>query len=206
MSKKAFLMITVLSTVFAACSGPRTGDLLFVSAPDDASSMDGAIVAATGSITHVAIIEKTREGDLWVIDATPGRGVDRHPLDTLKADFPETEGYVYFFARPEGPSASYVEQAKRFVGQPYDQAFLPDNGALYCSELVRESYRREDGTYLFVERPMNFRAADGSFPQWWLDHFSRLGMPVPQDIPGTNPNDMFEECRSERYRTWARAK
>lgn len=196
MKKSIFLIGLLLAMV--SCSGPRTGDLLFVNAPEDAGQMDGAIVAATGNIIHVAILEKARDGSVWVIDATPKRGVDRHPLDTLKADFPETEGYSYLFARPAESSVQFVEQAKRFIGQPYDQAFLPENGAMYCSELVRDSYRRPDGTYLFDTNPMNFRASDGTFPQWWVEHFADLGMPIPQDTPGTNPQDMYAECRPLR--------
>ena len=188
--------ITVL-LLFAmmSCSVPGTGDLLFVSAPADAGQMEGAIIAATGDIVHVAIVERGPGGTIWVIDATPERGVDRHPLDTLKADFPEAEGYTYLYARPKERSNQYVERAKRFIGQPYDQAFLPDNGAMYCSELVRDSYRRPDGTYLFSDKPMNFRASDGTFPQWWVEHFAALDMPIPQDVPGTNPQDMYTQCR-----------
>ena len=193
----SFLFVTLLSAMMS-CTGLRTGDLLFVNAPEDARQMDGAIVAATGNIIHVAILEKAPDGSVWVIDATPKRGVDRHPLDTLKADFPEAEGYSYLYARPAVSSVQFVEQAKRFIGQPYDQAFVPDNGAMYCSELVRDSYRRPDGTYLFDAKPMNFRASDGTFPQWWVEHFADLGMTIPQDTPGTNPQDMYAECRPLR--------
>lgn len=189
------LLLACAMVLSASCSGPRTGDLLFVSAPAGADGMDGAIVAATGDIIHVAIVEKAPDGELWVIDATPRRGVDRHPLDTLKADFPEAEGYGYLFARPDEPSESYAAHARQFIGQPYDQAFLPDNGAMYCSELVRESFRRDDGSYLFDASPMNFRAADGSFPHWWVEHYTNLGMPIPQDTLGTNPQDMYAQCR-----------
>ena len=188
----------LLLFVMTYCSGPGTGDLLFVSAPADAGQMEGAIVAATGNIVHVAIVEKALDGTIRVIDATPKRGVDRHPLDTLKADVPEAEGYTYLYARPKERSVRYVMQAKRFIGQPYDQTFLPDNGAMYCSELVRDSYRRPDGTYLFSDKPMNFRAPDGTFPQWWVEHFAALGMPVPQDTLGTNPQDMYTECQPLR--------
>lgn len=188
-----FMLLLLLAMQY--CSGPQTGDLLFVNAPADAGQMEGAIMAATGNIVHVAILEKDADGNFWVIDATPERGVDRHPLDTLMADFPEAEGYNYLYARPKERAARYIEQAKSYLGQPYDQAFLPDNGAMYCSELVRDSYRRPDGTYLFSDKPMNFRDADGTFPQWWVDHFAALGMPIPQDTPGTNPQDMYAECR-----------
>ena len=37
---------------------------------------------------------------------------------------------------------------------------------------------------------MNFLAPDGSMPPYWTTLFEELGMPVPQGVPGTNPQDM----------------
>ncbi|MCH5325636.1 MAG: hypothetical protein J1E29_00345, partial [Duncaniella sp.] len=68
--------------------------------------------------------------------------------------------------------------------------FLPDNDKMYCSELVYESYLTESGAHIFEAAPMNFRAADGSMPQFWLELYAELGVPVPEGIPGTNPNDL----------------
>ena len=151
--------------------------------------MDEAIVSATGNLTHVAIVEIDADGNPWVIDATPKRGVCRYPLDTLVLDNP---GATFLVKRLRDTSgiALFVGNARRFVGEPYDLTFLPDNGAHYCSELVRDAYRRPDGNFLFEERPMNFLAPDGSMPPYWESLFDRLGMPVPQGIPGTNPQDM----------------
>ena len=58
-------------------------------------------------------------------------------------------------------------------------AFLPDNDAYSCSELVRDTYRRPDGGYLFDAAPMNFLSPDGFLPQYWEDLFARLDMPGP---------------------------
>ena len=173
-----------------------TGDLLFIENPDypDETSMDGAIEAATGSFIHVAIVDVDADGQVWVIDATRRRGVDRHSLDTLLSDFSTEDGRkpVLTVKRLKDTTGvhRYVQNALSFIGQSYDETFLPDNGAMYCSELVRESYRMEDGTYLFEDQPMNFRNAQGAFPPFWQDHFARLGLPIPQDTPGTNPTDL----------------
>ena len=37
---------------------------------------------------------------------------------------------------------------------------------------------------------MNFKAPDGTMPPYWEWLFGKLGMEVPQDLPGTNPQDM----------------
>ena len=87
-------------------------------------------------------------------------------------------------------AAEWIERAKTFLGQPYDSLFLPDNGAMYCSELVRESFLSARGEYLLEDKPMNFKGPDGEYPLYWKNLFEGLGMDVPQGVPGTNPHDM----------------
>jgi len=200
--------------LFAGCGTSRefrTGDLLFVGTPPASpdvtdGSMADAIVAATGSensenFFHVAIIEVDPAGQVWVIDATTRRGVDRHPLDTLRKDFQLPDGtcppFVVKRLRGHHPTDTYVANAKTFLGQPYDLYFLPDNNMQYCSELVYESYVR-NGRHLFTAAPMNFKDADGNMPAYWSELFAHLGRPVPQGEPGTNPQDM---SRSRNLRT-----
>ena len=90
--------------------------------------------------------------------------------------------------------AGSVKRARGYIGQPYDYSFRPDNGRMYCSELIWESYRDAAGERIFEARPMNFRAADGSMPVFWIQLFERLGEPIPEGVPGTNPNDMAREA------------
>ena len=189
------ILLVIALLAFTACGRPapvklQTGDLLFVGSGDeDPGSMDEAIASATGNLTHVAIVEIDSDGNRWVIDATPKRGVCRYPLDTLIDDNPGASFLVKRLRDTSGVSL-FVGNARRFVGEPYDLTFLPDNGSHYCSELVRDAYRRPDGSYVFEEKPMNFLAPDGSMPPYWESLFERLGMPVPQGISGTNPQDM----------------
>lgn len=183
----------------------RTGDLVFVGIPSDYSleddTMGSAISASTGSvdslnIIHVAILEVGQD-TTWIIDATIRHNVARYPLDTFKRDFTLKDGSLPTFMvkrlRDSSGVARYVENAKSHIGEPYDVAFLPDNGAMYCSELVRESYRSPEGEYIFSEAPMNFLDSDGEFPLYWQQLFGMLSMPIPQGIEGTNPKAMSEE-------------
>lgn len=184
----------------------QSGDLLFVAVPmdyvaGDTTSMGGAIAAATGdgealNYIHTAIIESS-EDSVWIIDATLARGVDRYPLDSFLMEFTLKDGSYptldVMRLQDNSKAAEYVENAKKFIGQPYDVAFLPDNGAMYCTELVHESYVDADGSFVFSEAPMNFKNADGEFPPYWTELFGFLGMPIPQDVNGTNPQDMRTE-------------
>ena len=190
---RKLLTVFTLALSISACHPQaerlRTGDLLFVGSSEEAGSMDEAIVAATGNLTHVAIIQVDQDEMPWVIDATPKRGVSRYPLDSLIQANPGAFFLVKRLKDTTGVSR-FVKNALRFLGDPYDLTFLPDNGAYYCSELVREAYRRQDGSYLFDEKPMNFLSPEGSLPTYWEELFERLDMPVPQGILGTNPQDM----------------
>lgn len=180
----------------------RTGDLVFVGIPMDYSiesgSMDEAITASTGeagelNLIHVAIAE-VKGDSTWIIDATIRHGVDRHPLDTFLTDFTLKDGsYPVFIIKrlkKDRHAEEYVENAKKFLGQPYDVHFLPGNDSLYCSELVRDSYVGTDGEYVFEAAPMNFKDADGEFPLYWRQLFSLINSSIPQGVEGTNPADM----------------
>ncbi len=190
---RKLLTVFTLALSISACHPQAerlwTGDLLFVGSSEGAGSMDEAIVAATGNLTHVAIVQVDKAGTPWVIDATPKRGVSRYPLDSLVQ---ANSGAAFFVKRLKDTTgvSHFVENALRYIGDPYDLTFLPDNDAFYCSELVRDAYRRPDGSYLFDAAPMNFLSPDGSLPAYWEELFERLDMPVPQDVPGTNPQDM----------------
>ena len=195
--RRAFVILLMLCS--AACSfvseSLQTGDLLFVGegagSASNSGSMSEAIVSATGAITHVAIIEVDGSGTTWVIDATPKRGVARYPLTSLLKENPDASFTVKRLRDTSGVSR-FVENAKAFIGRPYDLTFLPDNDAMYCSELIRESFRLPDGTCLFEEAPMNFLAPDGTVPPYWEQLFEDLGMEVPQGVPGTNPQQMSQ--------------
>lgn len=64
---------------------------------------------------------------------------------------------------------------------------------MYCSELVYESFLTDDYRHIFTANPMSFRDKDGQIPEFWGRLFSELGEPVPEGVPGTNPNDMAHD-------------
>ena len=207
--KRLSLFLVFCICLAASCARQpeslQTGDLIFVGIPADYSlddnSMDAAIADATGSpdslnLIHVAIAEV--EGDqTWIIDATIKYGVDRHPLDTFLTQFTLKDGSYPVFEvmrlKDDKVAETAVERAKSFVGTSYDVAFLPDNGALYCTELVQVSYLTDDGARIFASAPMNFKNAEGEFPVYWQQLFALIGQQIPQDIPGTNPQAMARD-------------
>ena len=202
--RKALILLFILG---ACCNlnekrQIRTGDLLFIGIPmdyDAGNNMAGAISAATGdgeiNYIHTAVLEVDDAGSVWVIDATLAHGVDRHPLDTLLKDFTLNNGQRATFKvmrlKDNEGAARHVEQCKALLGEEYDVYFLPSNGKHYCTEVVYDCYLNRDGSHIFESVPMNFKNKDGEMPEYWTWLFGLLGQPVPQGVPGTNPQMML---------------
>ena len=191
----------------------QTGDLLFTGLPmaylpgaEDNPAVDSLTCAGDNlNLIHVSILEV--EGDsVWVIDATLRRGVARYPLADFLADFTLGEGSLPWFVvarldpkaagMPEGALspkafAQYISRAKSFVGKPYDVEFSNGNGALYCSELVRESYVTPAGDTLFAEGPINWANDAGAVAPYWGWLFEMAGCEAPAGI-GTTPASLLK--------------
>lgn len=189
--RPSIIIFIITALLVSACSWtPRQGDLLFVVA--EGGGMSEAIVDATAAadsiqFDHVAVFTGSRRNPV-VVEASPSKGV----VQTRWADFVKNAGRGIVVKRlcVGYPQKNAIARVNDHLGQPYDWSYLPGNGKTYCSELVEESYLYADSTRIFPSKPMRFRAADGSMPQFWTDLFNSLGEPVPEGVPGTNPNDM----------------
>ena len=161
----------------------QSGDLIFWS--KGWSEMEQAITASTGKYTHVALVERDSTDNVWIIEAIPEEGVLRRSFGEFNRRFSMLRTFdVYRLTQPFD-TAAVIARANSLVGKPYDEAFLPDNDAYYCSELIEVVF---DG--LFPSKPMNWRDAKGNLPSYWKKHFKKLGVPVPEGVPGTNPTDL----------------
>lgn len=185
----------------------QAGDLLFQAG--SGSDMTEAIDCATRSdnnltFTHVGIFTPDRGTDC-VLEATSEGGVKITPVQEFLDRAARIDGrpaVVAMRLRDTTGTAQALERARERLGLPYDYSFRPDNGKLYCSELVWECYRRPDGSPRFPARPMNFRAPDGSMPAFWTELFERLGEQIPEGVPGTNPNDMARDPQLDEVGRW----
>lgn len=174
-----------------AISLVKKGDLIFEIATNNI--MSNAITEATASndevkFSHVGIIDVDSRGDITVIEATGKHGVTITPIDSFMAY--AKCGAVVKRCVSAFPIDSVITRAKSYLGRGYDWWYLPDNDEIYCSELVEKCYLQADGTPLFSTIPMNFRDKDGNMPQFWTDLFEKLGRPIPEGVPGTNPSQL----------------
>lgn len=162
--------------------------------------MSNAIVDATRTemdvqYDHVAIYTLV-DNIPSVIEANPKDGVVCRSLDNFLDDainINSGKGVIAMRVTESINIKDAIERAHQFIGQPYDWSYLPNNDRIYCSELIYECYRNNDGTPLFEAKPMNFRDRSGNIPTFWLELFRNNGETIPEGVLGTNPNEMFLE-------------
>ena len=177
-------------------------DLVFVGKNNDAnqksqSSMSDAIILSTSdslnfNFFHVAVVDLVGDS-VFVIEASDEYGVCRRSLSAFLTDYRKDSSHVFFVVKRLHDTSHcdlYLSNLHSLLGCGYDSVFLPSNGKYYCSELVRDTYVNQLGDTLFDDQPMNFLSPDGSMPEFWLSYFSRLKVPVPQGLRGTNPSDL----------------
>ncbi len=91
-----------------------------------------------------------------------------------------------------------VSNAKALVGQPYDDAFLPNNGSWYCSEVLYEAFRKASNSEFFELQPMTFKdpRTKDFFPAW-IQYYRDLKTEIPEAVPGLNPGSISRSDKIE---------
>lgn len=200
---KARLITSIFSFLFfISFCRPQTlksGDLLFVI--DGNSSFSNAISNATSfedslCFVHVGILEIDSNNNHKVIEASPRAGVRCIDLKSFLNEAPKIDdkpGVVVKRLTIDFPLQETLTRAKKHLGEAYDWWYMPNNGKMYCSELIYDSYFDKNGCRIFKAEPMNFRSKDGTMPEFWTKLFKELGEPIPEGVAGTNPNKMSKD-------------
>ena len=177
----------------------RDGDLLFVVAPSANAITEVTQGKNSLPIDHVAIFFR-HEGKPMVIEANYDGVVERELETFLQEKLMVTVGRI----KGDLDAAATIRKAHSYLGMPYDFVFLPDNGAVYCSELVQLSYVDRAGNPLFSAIPMSFHDDSGEITTYWTDFYARRALDVPEGKPGTNPNEIsHRKCVRIKYK-WQR--
>lgn len=201
---KKYFLLSVLTVIVFYSFGFKfqPGDLLFQT--EGTSELSAAISSATAQndslkFIHVAMVYAADPIDtlkVRVIEASPKKGVTTVSLEDFvssSATIDGKPGVVVKRLKFNFPKDSVITRALSMLGLPYDWSYLPDNDMVYCSELIYESFLTEDGQHIFSSKPMNFRNSDGTMPEYWTRLYQKLGIDVPEGIPGTNPTDMSKD-------------
>ncbi|WP_414496088.1 YiiX/YebB-like N1pC/P60 family cysteine hydrolase [Stenotrophomonas maltophilia] len=186
------LMLPALWPAHAMAVDVREGDLLFVTAGH--SGLSAAIDDATGkqgatSFDHVALVASSPSG--WEVLHADEQGSRRQPLSAFRQDAQakQRQIVVYRLRAPQRDAIKdAVATARMMLGKPYNTSYVLNEDSYYCSDFIERAFRAH---HVFALQPMNFRNAQtGQIAQHWVDLYRGMGMDVPQDQPGTNPNDM----------------
>ena len=168
----------------------QTGDLLFCGSTS--GELSKAIDQATQTkqsthFDHVGIVE-IRNDTVWVLNASPEKGVCCETISQfISAKKEKITATVY---RLKGVYSKNIPEAllkaRTLLGQPYNFTYMIKDKGYYCSEFIYELFA---GDSVFTLNPMTFKNPQtGNFLPGWVDHYQKLGIPIPEGEPGCNPN------------------
>lgn len=194
------LLLTAAMPASAADVQARAGDLLFVTAAK--AGLSGAIDDATGkqgqaSYDHVALVAK--DGGTAIVLHADQEGSRRQTLAAFMDEARAKHRQVVLYrlkgqARDAIPAA--IRQARTMLGRPYNFTYVQTEDSYYCSDFIERAFRAH---HVFALQPMNFKNPQtGQISPYWIAFYRDKGMDVPQDQPGTNPNDMAASPALER--------
>lgn len=173
-------------------AGLQPGDLLFVSASH--TGLSGAINDATAragqiSYDHVGLV--AGQGEAAEVLHADQEGSRAQPLSDFLREAADKQRQVDAYRLRQADAAVIADgiaSARGLLGKPYNATYVPNDDSLYCSDLIERAFRAHG---IFALQPMNFRNPDtGVIADWWVQFYAGHGMAVPQDVPGSNPNDM----------------
>jgi hypothetical protein len=130
-----------------------------------------------------------------VIHSRPGAGVVIEPLEKF---FRDTRKIVFRRVCDTKVARRGLSAAYHQIGRPYNATYYPNSDGLYCSELVTECYKLPGGKSYFNLEPMNFRDSNGILVAYWKNFYKKLGISVPEGLPGSHPNRLF--LQREKFR------
>lgn len=171
------------------------GDLLFCVNPEGNHITDVTQGYKGKQIDHVGFAFWEND-QLWVIEATRGKGVVQTALtsfiqdNTIKGYLPEI-----LIGRINIPFAmdDVITQWEKYDGLPYDSLYMPDDQAMYCSELIQKCYLDSLDQPIFPSIPMSFHDESGRITPYWSKYYERHHMTVPEGKPGTNPGQLSRD-------------
>ena len=180
----------------------KNGDLIFVGAQTE--ELSGAISRVTKisektNFDHVGLIEKTSDS-IFVLHAAPMGGSQREEIHHFYASQTEKKNKIVIYRLQKEYQATIpnaITKAKTMLGKPYNWLYILNDDDLYCSDFVERAFRNDK---VFKLIPMNFKNKEtGIIDDFWIDFYKKKGKEVPQDEPGTNPNQLASSEKLTRF-------
>ncbi len=186
-------------------SGLRHGDLLFQDL--NCGALCDAIEAVTEGVdgkdfSHCGMVVNIND-TLKVVEAI-GEEVQLSSLEDFFNRSGDSTGIKdVSVGRVKDDFRFLIEKASAYaiqqLGQPYDDAFLLDNGKWYCSELLYASFKvANEGRDFFEPEPMTFKDPKrGSYFPAWVAYYKQLKQEIPEGKPGLNPGSISRSSKIE---------
>lgn len=182
----------------------KHGDLLFSQIGTDTNAISAVTEGYRGArLNHMGIVVENQWG-LFVLEAFPPEvRVTQIEVFLRRSADPADARQRYVAARLlttyQGLLPGAIEYGLKKRNVPYDDLYLTDSSALYCSELVIDMFKYANrGEEFFIENPMSFRdLTTGQIHPAWIEYYAKFGMPVPEGQPGSNPGDLSKDSRIE---------
>ena len=171
----------------------QNGDLIFVGAQTE--ELSGAINRVTKindetNFDHVGLIEKTTDS-IFVLHAAPMGGSQREEIHHFYTSQSEKKNKIVIYRLKNEYQSTIpyaITKAKTMLGKPYNWLYILNDDELYCSDFIERAFR-DDKVFELI--PMNFKNKEtGIIDNFWIDFYRKKGEEVPQDEPGTNPNQL----------------
>ncbi|MCR5606265.1 MAG: UDP-N-acetylmuramoylalanyl-D-glutamate--2,6-diaminopimelate ligase [Treponema sp.] len=152
-----------------------SGDLLFMR---DASEFSKVIIDTTSNYSHVGIYLNGK-----IYHATRKKGVVKQDFHSF---LKEEKREIFVYRYPDINVENVIAEAEKHLGKDYNDSFYPDNGKFYCSQYVAAILP------IFSTIPMQFGDKNNKISDYWKNYYKDLGLAVPLDVEGTNPNQLSE--------------
>ena len=194
--KKAVLFLSLAG--FFACTQPepkiqlKSGDLLFrEKSSENISEAIDQVTQTSGEthFSHVGLVEVTDTGAV-VLHASPEGGtciVSLKEFTHPKVDSVTVIAYRLKDEWQKGIPAA-IQKAHQMLGKPYNFRYILSDTAHYCSEFIYHAFVADS---VFKLEPMTFKyPATGNFPPAWVEYYQKMGIEIPEGLPGCNPNGL----------------
>lgn len=187
-----FLLTSCFAQKIVTENDLKNGDFIFVQARED--NLSGAINRVTqksevANFDHLGIIEISSDG-FFVLHASPKLGSAKEPLkDFYEKNIANQQEMVIYRLKKNYQSGipEAIEQANLMLNKPYNFTYILNENSYYCSDFVERAFRESD---VFEHILMNFKNKEGKIDSFWIDFYEKQNLDVPQDQPGTNPNQL----------------
>jgi hypothetical protein len=198
------IIITLLSLSVWGAGGQtvklKAGDLLFRGAAS--GKLSKAIDEVTQTVdqthfSHMGLVEK-RGDSIFVLHASPEGGTCRVSLSEFLHPEGDPVEVVAYRLKKQWQKAipAALERAEKMLGKPYNNHYRLVDTAYYCADFVYRAFALDS---VFELNPMTFKdPRTGEFSTGWVDHYGKLGMAIPEGLPGCNPNGMAASGKLER--------